>query len=70
MANLKPFTIEIVYLDDSKDPIVVLAYSAVHAIYLVYRYLESIGMLNRAHHGAVIEHVRYISPNTFKDGQN
>lgn len=69
MANLKPFIVEIVHSDDSCEAKTVLAYNACHAVNLVYRYLDSIGLLNKSRHGLVVECKDYLSPNYFIDGQ-
>lgn len=67
MAHLKPYTIEIIYPEDTVSK-VVLAYNTCHAVNLVYRHLDTLGLLNIARHGKVIEHVDFLSPNTFKNG--
>lgn len=68
MAQLIPFTIEIVHPDIPNESILVLAFNACHAVNLVYRYLDTIGRLNVSKHGHVIEHTDFLSPNYFKNG--
>lgn len=69
MANLKPFSVEILHPDDTIEIKQVLAFNKCHAVNLVYRYLDSRGLLNVSRHGRVTEYVDFLSPNSFKDGQ-